>query len=55
MVVRWKGKTPQEGYESFNGLEWVPISKEEIDEASKSVVVTYDPEPWMLDQLKEKQ
>ena len=54
MIVHWKGNTPQEGYESFNGLEWVTISKEEIDEASKNVVITYDPAPWMINHLKDK-
>ena len=54
MIVHWKENTPQEGYETFDGVKWVPISKEEIDEASKNVVITYDPAPWMINHLKDK-
>jgi hypothetical protein len=50
MIVRWRGKTPQEGYEKFTEQGWVPVTKEEIDEESRRSVITWEPAAQPLGQ-----
>jgi hypothetical protein len=54
MIVRWRGETPDQGYEAFVSDEWIPVEKETVEMASKMTMVTWEPEPWMFEEMSKQ-